>query len=113
MADELERERDRAGFDLVAHEEQRLFDDRVEIEHHPLGRAWCRHAADALHDLARMAAAVRDAGGKLRDLGEIGLRTPQPAQAGLGIGDDRRERLVDLVRDRGGDLPQHGDPRRA
>ncbi len=37
---------------------------------------------------------------------QVGLRTAQPPHAGVAAGDDCHERLVDLVRDRGGEFAQ-------
>ena len=60
------------------------------------------HRADACNDLTGTMASIDDALEGRLGLAEIGLVAREPSQAGAGIGHDRRQWLVNFVRDRGG-----------
>ena len=59
-------------------------------------------------DLARPVGVLDQAGDRRPRLVEIGRIGGQPAHAGIAVGDHRGERLIDLVRDRGGEFAQRG-----
>ncbi len=78
-----------------------------------LGLGLFEECADAPDDLGGAVAVADDAFG-----GEVGLEQirrlgEEPAAAGMGVGDDRGQRLVDLMRDGGGELADGGDLRGA
>ena len=62
------------------------------------------HAADPANHLAGSLAVLDDTIERLLDLGEIRRLRSQPAQGRLSVGDDRGNRLVDFMGDRGREL---------
>ena len=67
--------------------------------------------ADPPDDGARPLAVVDDPPERLARPCRLRRRRRKPALGGGRIGDHRAQRLVDLVRDRGGELPHRGHPR--
>ena len=65
--------------------------------------------ADPGDDVAGAMPVGDDAGGRLARVVEHRRLARQRAQAGAAVSGDRRERLVDLVRDRGGELRHRGE----
>src|SRR5262249_3877203 len=61
-------------------------------------------------DFAGPLAVSNDASERLSGLLEVRRACLDPAQARIGVGDDRGNRLIDLVRDRGRKLPHRCDP---
>ncbi|MNL01015.1 hypothetical protein D3C87_1214680 [compost metagenome] len=77
-----------------------LADCRVHVHRLLAGRRLLDQLADAPEHIARPVGVLDDAGQRLPHLVDIGRLRAQPAQPGLGVGHRRRNRLVDLVRDR-------------
>src|SRR3546814_13393618 len=69
------------------------------------------HAANAAHDIVGAARARRDPRCQLRDLADVGFVARQPAKARLGIRHDCRQRLIDFMGDRTGQLAEGRDAR--
>src|SRR5271169_1096102 len=66
--------------------------------------------ANAADNLAGSSAVPHDTPERLPDFVETRRFCAEPTQARIGVGDDRGNRLIDFVRDRGGHLPQQHDP---
>ena len=73
------------------------------------GRAG-QQGADPGEDLRRAVSVAHDGGQRPADLVERWRVGVQPVEAGAGVGDDGGQGLVDLVRDRGGQLAQGRHP---
>jgi hypothetical protein len=54
---------------------------------------------------------ANNAANRFAGFGEVRRIPRQPAQAGVGISDYCGQRLIDFVRDRGGQLSERGHPR--
>ncbi len=65
--------------------------------------------ADPADDVAGSFAVLDDIGKRLPGLLQIGWLGAKPAQGGMGIGDCRRDRLVDFMGNRGHQLPHRRD----
>ena len=73
------------------------------------GGAFLDEGTDPADDVAGAIDVLDDPTERLPDLLDIRLLQAEPAQAGLGIGDRRGDRLADLMGDRGGELPHRRD----
>ena len=83
-------------------------EDRVVDRHAlPPCRRLLDEGTDPADDVARSLAVLQDTTERLPDLLEIRRLGAQPAQSRIGVGDRRRDRLVDLMGNRGRELP-HG-----
>ena len=90
-----------------------LEDLSVHVEQLHARHLALRERADARDDLAGSLAVGRDVierRPRFRHIGRIGR---EPARARTRVRHDRAQRLVDLVRDRSGQLAQRGQPRHA
>ena len=95
---------------LGMHELQGRRDEAVEVEKLGSMLALAQQSAQAADDLAGAVVLLHDVVQHFAQLGEIGLRHRQHAAARLGVGEDRGERLIDLMRDRARKLAQERDP---
>ena len=98
-----------AEFHLVAQEQKRLANDIVKRQNGALRRLARSHPVNTRHDVRgppRIRGHIFDCAA---DLGHVGNRPVQPAQTGSGVGRDGGQRLVDFVRDGGGELAEHRD----
>src|SRR5262249_32569924 len=82
----------------------------VDVDPVLLRRRFRREGADAADDLPRSMTLRGDTRDRLPRF--LQLLRGEPAQARTGVIDDGSQRLVDLMGNRRGHLPQHGDPRR-
>ena len=98
---------DIAGQQLGAQEIERLADQLVEVERLHLHVAALVQRAEAANDLGCPIVLGHDIVADLPQLGEIDAVPAQHFSGRFGIAEDRRERLVQLVGDRGGKLSQH------
>ena len=109
--DAIERDRRKVAFDLdihpnaaprrfLGHEVMRLGDDAVDRCARPRLHGVLEQGADVAHDIGGGIGVMDDAlHGFLRAL-EIWRNRREPALAGIGVGDDRGQRLVHLMRNR-------------
>ena len=92
-------------------ERARLLDDRVNVLERPLGLALDDELAQATDDLPRPAGLLDGLFEQAREAARaFGAPIDQPAR-GLGVVDDRRERLIELVRERRGHLAHRAQAR--
>ena len=77
----------------------------------PLGRDALppEQAAHAVDDVAGASVVLADVLEDRGDLGQVGHGLLQEQRSRLGVAQDRTQRLVDLVRERAGQLAHHGD----
>src|SRR5580704_2236591 len=97
--------------ELGAHENDYLPDQVVDIDRDHLGRGLAREGSDALDDIPGAVAVSDDASRGLPRFLEIRLVGFEPEQAGVRIGDDCGQRLIDLVRNGCGELTHCTQPR--
>ena len=85
--------------------------DLVEIERLELRFALLQQRAQPADDFAGALVVVHDVVENLADLGQIERLLRQEALGRLGVAQDRRQRLVQLVGQRAGELAEHCDAR--
>ncbi|EEF22940.1 conserved hypothetical protein, partial [Ricinus communis] len=95
---------------LAPHHVDALLHHRLQVQRGVGGVAAARQRADALDDAGGAGAGLEDAGDGGLGLVQFRPGAVQPAQAGLAVGRYRRQRLIDLVRDRRRQFAQHGHP---
>ena len=96
---------------FAADQQRHVVHDVGQGDRH-IGRiALARQGAQPAHDLAGALAVLDHVLDRAARLADVGHGAPEPAQAGLAVGDDGGQRLVDLMGDRGGELAQGGDAR--
>ncbi len=110
VGSELQAHRHVAQDRIASQEPRDLPDDRVEVERHELGLALLDQRAQAVdhgggplvvrHDITQDPAHALE----IHDLGS------DEALGRLRVAKDRRQRLAELVGQRGGELAQSGDP---
>src|SRR5262249_13191664 len=89
------------ALDLTLNKRENVTHEIVDIERRRCGAVLAEHRADAGDDLAGAMAVIDDPlQGSCRPV-EVGLRSGKRAQADAAAGDDRGQRLTDLVGDRG------------
>src|SRR5258708_13142801 len=86
-----------------------LADRLVDVQASLPRRHLLDEGPDPADDIAGSRAVLDDTAERLANLLEIGPLSAQPAQGGLSIDDRRGDRLVDLMGDRGRQLPHPGD----
>ena len=92
---------------------QHLADRRVDVGCDIVGLAVLQERADPADHFGGAVSFLDHAFERVLRLGHLGRGPVEPAQRGVAVGDHRGERLVDLVRDRGGKLAHGGQPRDA
>ena len=91
---------------VAAGERQHFLDGVVEVELRQLRPGFHGERPQAVDHVARAVGILHDARDRLPRRIKIGRVPAQPAQAGIAAGGDGGQRLVDLMRDRGGQLAQ-------
>ena len=86
---------------FVLQQGHHLINGIVDVERHLLGVGFFQQAADPLDHLARPVAILDDPFHRAADVVEVRCFAAKKAQARLAIGDDRRERLIHFMGDRG------------
>ena len=99
------------GEQLATDQQRHVVDDVDQRDGSVVGIGLARQGAQAAHDLAGALAVLDHVLDRAARLAEVGDLARQPAQAGLAVGDDGGQRLVDLMGDRGRELAQGGDAR--
>ena len=95
---------------VLSNQAQDLLDDHVQVLARPVLRVPLEHGANAANDLAGTLPLPHDAlQGRLRPV-QIRRRMREPAQPGIAVGHDCRQRLVDLVRYGRRHLRHRGQP---
>ena len=94
---------------VAVEQAKHLTDDLAEIERHLLDGRPFEQGAYSPNDLASVLAVLDDPLRCLHGLGNVGRRRRQPSHAGVPVGDDGGERLIDFVRDRAGQLADRRD----
>ena len=84
--------------------------DAVHILGPLLGFAFRRQLPDALDDCPCPMTVLDDGVQRVANPIDVRVRRRQPVQRGVGVCDDGRQRLVDLVRDRRAELAKRRDP---
>ncbi len=97
---------------LVPEHPRDRLDDRVEVERLHLHLAFAGEPPHALNHLARPPVVAPDVAENLAHLLELSVSRREQHLGGLGVGEDRAEGLIDLVRDRGRELPHRRQARR-
>jgi hypothetical protein len=103
-------EPDAAAFHFGLGQRNDLVDRLIDVRAVSVRRHLSYQPTNAIDDLAGAIAVPDDTAERLPDLVQSGLSRVEPTQTRVGVGDDRRNRLIDLVRDRGRHLPQQHDP---
>ena len=91
---------------LTLHQGNDLVDDVIDIEQRPLDRGLVRERTNVPDHLGCPIALLDDLFHGAARFVQVGSPAVEPAQAGLGVGDDGSERLVHFVSDRSGQLTQ-------
>jgi len=91
---------------LTLHQRDGLPHDVIDVERHLLKAGLVRERPDAPDHLACPIAVVDNPFHRAARCVQVGSFAAEPAQTGLGVGDDGGERLVDFMGDRGGQLTQ-------
>jgi hypothetical protein len=110
---ELQAQRHLVAEQLTPHQGDDLANDVIDVERRSLGVGLYRQRADTLDHLHRPIAIVDDPLQGATRFNQVGSSAIEPAQAGLGVGDDCGERLVHFVGDRGSQLSQRRHARAA
>ena len=95
---------------VAVEQAKHLANDLAEIERHFLDGRPFEQGAHSPNDLAGVLAVLDDPFCCLHGLGNVRRRRGQPSQAGVSVGHDGGERLIDFVRDRSRHFPQACDP---
>src|SRR5690606_15707949 len=103
---QVETDRDTVSLRLAPYQLDDPGDRIVDGEAFDDGGLLLDEAANARDDLARAVTVLDDALQRVLDLREVRRARPQRPQRGLGIDHRSRDGLVDLVRDRAGQLAQ-------
>ena len=106
---EVDRDADVADDRIAGEHLDDLLHHDVQVERCALGLALAQKVAHALDHLARALAVVHDVGQDRLQLADIGCSDVEESEAGPGVGQDPRKRLVQLVGERGGQLSHHED----
>ena len=107
---ELGLERHPAALNLVCHQAAHLQDQLVDVEIDLCRRRVLEQRADAADDLRGGVAVADDALRGADRFLDIGRRGVEPSQAGMAVRHDCLQRLVDFMRDGGGQLGHRRDP---
>ena len=91
---------------FVMQQADHLVDDFIDVERRLLIGSLVDQRADALDHFARPVAVLDDGLHRAARFLQVGRVAVEPAQAGCGVGDDGGQRLVHLMGDRGGELPE-------
>src|SRR5262245_4871127 len=93
----------------MSDEEEGFFNDQIEIDETLLRFMLRGHASYPVNDLNSTTRIRYDPGREMRVLFDVLIGARQPSQAGLAVGHDGRQRLVDLMRDRGREFAKGRD----
>jgi hypothetical protein len=85
-------------------------DRLVHVQRVAARRHLVNEAADACDDFAGSITVPNDTAQRLPDLAQVRRPAVKPPQGGVGIGDDRADRLIDFVGNRRREVPQGDDP---
>ena len=96
---------------LAPDQRHHFLDQVIQVEQAPLRPGLADQRADPLNDLARALAVGDHVPDRRLHFVKPRNIAIEPAQAGLAMGHDRGQRLVDLVRDGCGDRTQGGHAR--
>ena len=96
---------------LVPDQRHHFLDQVIEVEQALLGPGLADQRADPLNDFARALAVADHVPDRRLHFVKPRDIAIEPAQAGLAMRHDRGKRLIDLVRDGGGNRTQAGDTR--
>src|ERR1700722_13809015 len=77
-----------------------------------LWRPPCRHRANSRDDIGGATGIIEDTLYQLARFRDVRLGSIEPPKPGFAVGHHGGERLIDLMRDRRSDLPEHRKPRR-
>ena len=86
-----------------------FIDDVIDVKRNHLRARLVQKCAHAPDHVARAVPILDDPFHGATHIIQIGCFTTEKSKAGLAIGDDRGERLIDLMRNRRADLSQSGD----
>jgi hypothetical protein len=111
VASEVRSQRDVTSRQLSAHQRDDVLDDRGEIQRCELDWTLPHQSSNPLDDVVRSLPIVGDVLEHFAKLIRVERAGGDPTQARLRIGDDRGQRLIDFVNDRGGQLSHGRDPR--
>ena len=95
---------------LAAQEDDHLSNEFVHIDQFPFRSTLLEEQADPADDFRGTSCVLNDSRGSPARLFQVGLITHKPAQAGIGVGDGGRYRLIHLVRQRGSQFAHGGHP---
>ena len=95
---------------VAVEQAKHLPNDLVEIEPHSLNGRPLEQGAHSSNDLAGVLAVLDDPFCGLHGLGKVRRRRGQPSQAGVSVGDDGGQRLIDFMSNGRRHFPQACDP---
>ena len=95
---------------VAAHQTQRFLDHVVEVERMTLRLFLPEHGSKPLNHCSGAVIALHDIGEDFRELVDARRTLREKPLRRLRIAQDGRQRLVELVRERSGQLAQHRDP---
>ena len=113
IAGEVGLERHVTALQVAAREHGDVLNQGVDIERRRLDGVVLEQLAVAADHLVRPLPRFDDIRQRRADLGHVGRLAGGPAQAGFRVHHDGGQWLADLVRDRGGELPERRQPRHA
>src|SRR5260370_41217780 len=99
-----------ATFQFGAKERQHLPNSIIDIDIPKFQARFLRKSSQALDYIGSASAVACEAGDRVARFCEIGRITVEPAQASVGIPYYGRQRLIDLVNDRPGELTHCPQP---
>ena len=102
---------DLAGHQFAAQQLKGLGDQAIEVQRRQGDGAPPVERAEAADHFGGAMVLGDDVAADLAKLDKVRSVAPQHGLGGLGVGKDRRQRLVELMGDRGRELAQHIDPR--
>src|SRR5882672_6473468 len=94
---------------LTLHQRYSLPNDVIDVERHLLIAGLVRERPDSPDYLTRPIAVVYDPFNRAARRGQVGIPVVEPAQTGLGVSYDARERLVYFMGDGSRKLPHRGN----
>jgi len=94
---------------LTLHQRYSLPNDVIDVERHLLIAGLVRERPDSPDYLTRPIAVVYDPFNRAARRGQVGIPVVEPAQTGLGVSYDARERLVYFMGDGSRKLPWKRD----
>src|SRR5258705_12426276 len=94
---------------LTLHQRYSLLNDVIDLERHLLIAGLVRERPDSPDYLTRPSAVVDDPFNRAARRAQVGIPAVEPAQTGLGVSYDARERLVHFMGDGCRKLPHRGN----